>query len=465
VAAAQIRGIFTTALTKILLENGFEIVNPSATIKERFNLKSTNQIFDLKIKDRYDRQGVRVSGTKSSIDAFKSILQSNLDDVIIRQLPYSLDGIYKGLILQEDMEANAYLVNIGSAIGFLPKDEIPKHETNNIVVQVERKRIGAKNPILTTKIKFPGKYAILIPEPQVKISLQIRDLTKRAHLYALGKQLATDKWGIIWRGTAQNQPSEVLNKEVQELIKKAEEIVKKAEKAETPSLLKDGVNCLDIEFPALSKKQLDAARASVAPTIEGHHFYKACQGKVSSALEMAETMLEKGVSKEEVTKLLKTAIEAEFPTEDSQIDMEHVKLSGKTFYLGKAQIEKFDGHFLQFRRTFTKPGVYDGLDLPKEIGDYAITETEIGEWWLKTKYFSHNDQHKGTYINLNTPVELYPYGIRYVDLEVDIIVLSDGSIKTVDMEKLERALNKGVVTERLVSIVKEKMREITNYLV
>lgn len=462
-AAAQIRGIFTTALTKLLLENGFEIVNPSATIKERFNLQSTSEIFDLKVKDRYDRQGVRVSGAKESVYAFKSILQSQLDDVVIRQLPYSLDAIYKGLILQ-DATKDAYLVNLGSITGFLSKNEIPKLESNEIVVQVERKIISPKNPTLTTKIKFPGRYAVLISEPQIKTSLQIRDLTKRAKLYALGKQLVSKNWGIIWRGTAANQPPEALREEVQKLVEEAENVMEKAKEAETPSLLKDGVYCLDVEFPALSKKRLDEVRASIVPTIEGHHFYKACEGKVSSALEMAESMLEKGSPKEEVEKLLKKTVEAEFPTEDSWIDIEHVKLSGKTFYLGKAYIEKFNGNTLCLRRVFEKPGIYDGLGVPKESGDYAQTETEIGEWWLKTKYFSHDGQHKGTYINLNTPVELYPQGIRYVDLEVDILVWPNGASEIVDMEKLEKALDKGFVSEKLVCIVKSKMQEVMKNL-
>lgn len=463
-AAAQLRGIYTTALTKLLLENGFEIVNPSTTIKERFNLQSTCEIFDLKVKDRYDRQGVRVSGTKESVEAFKSILQSQLDDVIIRQLPYRLDAIYKGLMVQENAAKDAYVVNLGSTTGLLSKNEIPKPESNKIIVQTERKIISARTPLLTTKIKFPGKCAILIPEPQIKISLQIRDLTKRAKLYALGKQLASKNWGIIWRGNAANQPPEILMEEVQKLVNEAETVMEKAKEAEAPALLKDGVYCLDVEFPALSKKQLDKVRASIVPTIEGHHFYKACEGKVSSVLEMAESMLEKGSPKEEVEKLLKTTIEAEFPTEGSWIDIEHVKLSGKTFYLGKAYVEKFNGRKLCFRRVFERPGIYDGLGVPKESGDYALTETEIGEWWLKTKYFSHDGQHKGTYINLNTPVELYPYGIRYVDLEVDIIVWPDGATKTVDVEKLEKALDKRMVSEKLVCMVKRKMQEAMNNL-
>ncbi len=39
----RIRGICTTALTKLLLDNGFKIVRPSAIIEERFNLSGKTE--------------------------------------------------------------------------------------------------------------------------------------------------------------------------------------------------------------------------------------------------------------------------------------------------------------------------------------------------------------------------------------------------------------------------------------
>ena len=64
------------------------------------------------------------------------------------------------------------------------------------------------------------------------------------------------------------------------------------------------------------------------------------------------------------------------------------------------------------------------------------------------------------YINLNTPIELYPYGIRYVDLEVDVCVWPNGRVKKLDEKKLKEAATEGIITPKLVRIVKEKLREI-----
>jgi len=328
----KIRGIYATALTKLLLDyknilgnqtsselldNSFTLVQPSATVRERFELKENDEFPDLEVYDRQDKQGVQASGTAEAVNAFTSILQSCLDDVVVR-------------------------------------------------------------------------------------------------------------------------------------------------KGEAPAAILEGSRYVDVEFPALSKEKLDEIRGSVTPTLEGHHYYKACGVNISSALDMAEKLLEKGGSREEVEKLLKQTIRAKYPIVGSLIEMEHVKLHGDAFNLGKAVIEAFDHHrsLIRFRRVFKKKGIYDGLKTEKTPGDYAVTEAKIGEWHFKTRYFAKDGRYKGTYINLNTPIELYPYGIRYVDLEVDVCVWPNGRVKKLDEKKLKEATAEGIITPKLARIVKEKLQGI-----
>jgi len=457
---AKVRGIYTTALTKLLIENGFEIIDPSKPIRERFGLAENTGFPNLKIKDRFDRQGVRAIGDREAIDRFREIVHHSLEDAITRKWPVSLDGIYKGRITGET--GGFLLVDIGDAVGKLPKYEASSHEDKVVLVQVERKRIGSKTPLLSTKMKILGRYAILINTNKIGVSLKIRDVKKRFELYQLGKELAPAGWGIIWRKEAEFQPHETLEEEVKELIEKAERIMEKFESADVPSIIFEGLYCMDIEFPALSKRRLDEIRGEVAVTLNGHHYYKACGGKVSSALEMAEKLLEKGKSLKEVEPLFKKTVEGEYPIEGSPIKIEHVKLSGKILSLGRGIIEEINENNICFRRIFHKPGVYDGLGTRKEPGDTAITNVKIGDWILKTSYYSCNGVYKGTYINLNTPVELYPHGIRYVDLEVDICVLPDGTAKILDEDKLWKAVEKGLITEKLANLVMEKARKVVN---
>lgn len=462
IVKARVRGVYTTALTKFLLDNGFEIVQASATTKQRFALKEDDSSPDLDIYDRRDRQGVKALGKADSVNRFISLLQSLLEDVVVRKWSVTVDGIYKGLLKEVDTATHTVLVDIGSAVGRIKDSQISSNRKEQLLVQVERWRLGSWQPTLTTEIKIPGTNAVLIPGRQVKISRKIMDWQTRTRLRQLGEGLARENWGVLWRTSAANQSPDLLRKEVSTLVERAESIMQRAEQAEAPAMLWEGAHFVNVEFPALSKGRLDAVRKTVAPTIDGHHHYKACGYKVSTALEMAERLLEKGYKQADVNDLLRQTIETEFPSVGSQVKIEHVKLDGKVFHLGPALVEAFDQDksLIRYRRVFKRPGVYDGLKTPKQPDDYALTEAEMGEWHFKTQYFSKEGQIKGTYINLNTPIELYPYAIRYIDLEADVCVWPNGRVETIDVEKLEEALKKGLVTEKLVTIVKEKISKI-----
>lgn len=457
---AKVRGIYSTAVTKLLLDNGFNIVQPSLTIRKRFGLKENLAPPNLKIKDRYDLQGIKVLGTFNAVKAFQSILHSTFEDVITRRWKVSVDGIYKGIII-ESSEDTVY-VDVGAdVIGRLPKSEVVNTREKQMLVQVERKRIGAKQPVLTTKLKIVGDYAILAQNSKVGVSLEIQDFKKRMELYKLGEKLAPQDWGIIWRRSSANQPKEILENEIARLAEKIKTLNEKASYAEAPALLIEGLYFMNVEFPSISKKRLDKLRGSVAQTLSKHHFYKSCGGKVSAALEMAEKLLEKGQDKSKVEELFKQQIMYEFPENGSFVDVEHVKLSGLVLDLGQAKIENLDDKQITYSRIMRSNGFYDGLDAKKEAGDEAVSQTKKGEWYIITKYFSKDNKWKGTYINLNTPVEVYPKAIRYVDLEVDVCVGSDGTVKVLDMEKLEKAVENGFISKKLFEIVKGKVEEIT----
>jgi Ribonuclease G/E len=463
VIKAKVRGIYSTALTKMLLENGFEIVQPSLTIKNRFGLSDNSAPPDLVTKDRYDLQGIRVLGTPEAVSKLQSILESSFSDVLTRRWMVSVDGIYKGKLFESN-ENSVYVDVDGNVVGRLPKSETAGINEEQLIVQVERRRIGTKQPLLTTNLKIVGNHAILAQNSKVGVSLKIRDLTKRAELYALGKMLAPEGWGIIWRESATTLSREKLETEIATLVKKIKVLYERASHAEAPTLLIEGSYFMDVEFPWFSKRGIDKLRASVAPTLEGHHFYKSCGGKVSAALEMAEKLLEKGQGISEVEKSFKEQILGEFPEVGSLVNVEHVKPSGLAFRLGQATIESLDEKQLAYSRMMRSNGFYDGLGVKKEAGDKAVSETKMDDWCITTKYFSNSGKWKGTYINLNTPVEVYPTAIRYVDLEVDICIQPNGTIKVLDMEKLEKTLERGFISKTLFEIIKEKVKTITEAL-
>lgn len=463
-AKAQVRGIYSTALSKLLLGNGFKIAQPSTPVRERFGLKGNNDFPDIRIQDRDDLQGVQMRGEKELMENFALVLQSLLEDTVIRRWPVAVNSVYKGSIKKGVTEEGSVWVDIGVAAGRLAKQEARNTKNREVVVQVKREQTSFENPDLTTQVKIVGKYAILTPKCKIGVSLKIRDLQERSRLYKLGEELVSEDFGIIWRSRAADQPHEVLQDEVSSLVEKRKRVMELAEVVEAPALLMEGDCLMDVELPALSKKKLDEIRSSIVPTLEGHHRYKACGGKVSSAVDMAEKLLQEGNPRREVETLFKQMVDLEYPTVGTTMEIKHVKLSGRVFSLGQAFVEKLNGHSICFRRVMKSLGVYDGLDVRKEAGDIAVTEAKLGDWHFKTQYFSRSGQFKGAYVNLNTPIEIYPYGIRYLDLEVDVCVLPDGRVRKVDEEKLEKAVENGVVSAKLANQVKKEAQKILEEL-
>jgi protein associated with RNAse G/E len=349
----KVRGIYTTALTRLLLDNGFKIVQPSAPIKERFklpNVMEENSQPDMEINDRPDKQGINVVGDAASVEKFISILLENLEDVVVR-----------------------------------------RHPSTYTLTQPFQHGEGNQSGIVEIISETLRETEMSTPQRRIRV---------------------------------------------------------------------------DVEFPSLSKRKLDEIRSTVVPTLNGHHYYKACGGKIAYMLEMAEKLLEKGCPIREVEELFRESIEREYPHEGSKISIEHVKVDGKVFHLGEARIAELDGRNMRIKilRVFSTPGIYDGLNIPKETGDYAVTSMVIGEWSYKTSYFSRNGEYKGTYVNINTPIEIYPSKIRYVDLETDICMWPDGRIRKIDFEKLDEIVRMGYISERLRKTVYEKIAEILNNL-
>lgn len=319
---ARLRGFYATALTRLLLDEGFEIVQLSPEAQRRFGLDENSEQYDVTVHDRPDLQGVEARGSVKALEELRSALWRHLLDAVMRSHP------------------------------------------------------------------------------------------------------------ATWQRSS-GPPS-------------------------------GAMGSMDVEFPSLSKSRLDELRSRVVPTLSRHHFYRAAGGEFASAVAMAEKLLEAGRSREEVESLLKETVERLYPVEADRVGVQHVKLNGTVLELGLGVIESYDEaeSTLRLRRSLRPGGLLDGLGLAKQTGDYAVTELKLGAWSLRTKYYSKGGCLKGSYLNVNTPVELYPAAVRYVDLELDVVVTPDGQVEVLDLERLEGAAESGVVSPRLVEAAKRELKRL-----
>jgi predicted RNA-binding protein associated with RNAse of E/G family len=94
-------------------------------------------------------------------------------------------------------------------------------------------------------------------------------------------------------------------------------------------------------------------------------------------------------------------------------------------------------------------GTYDGLGVAKEAGDEAVTTLAEGRWWYPTVYRNDEGDHKGTYVNVCTPIEVFPTAVRYVDLYVDVVKHADGRVERLDDDELADAIDRSAVEPEL----------------
>jgi probable ribonuclease FAU-1 len=133
------------------------------------------------------------------------------------------------------------------------------------------------------------------------------------------------------------------------------------------------------------------------------------------------------------------------------VRVEHVRPSGKSMRPREGVLVNATPDTILFRRSFLKGGHYDGLDIPIQTGDYGLTTIQEGAWFIKHAYYNKDDRLIGEYYNVNTPVELYPFGARYLDLEVDVVRKADGKPLLLDREKLALLSRRGAIGSALES--------------
>jgi protein associated with RNAse G/E len=207
----------------------------------------------------------------------------------------------------------------------------------------------------------------------------------------------------------------------------------------------------EVEFPYLAKSQLDALRGRVAPTLFNHHRLRIIASEYVDLIEKRDLAYDpekrETVSQDVEKRLIWDAYRV-----GKELQIDHVKLDGRVISLSEGEILHVDPREKRLtlkRKRFKGRGKYDGLNIRKEAGDYAITQVTEADWFYTHNYFRRDGQLIGTYHNINTLVEFYPDRLRYVDLEIDVVCWPDGKIRIIDKEGLDRHWQAGYLSKAL----------------
>ncbi len=447
-----LRGIYSTALTKILLDEGFEISYPSNPILARFKVKNLNVKPDAVIIETSDKQGVLVRGSSEKAEKLVRVIVERLKYVIVRKSIITVGSVYKGLVVG-DVNGNA-LINFDSFKGLL-RGVGGLRNGDEVLVQTVQPiwRTGELVPV-KSNIAIDGFYMSLTQNDTVTFDDSMRKSPRFRELLNLSSILRRDGWGIRWKNTAAKAPVEELIGEFEELKGRAKLLRK--DSLQPSGLVLEGESVYRLDFPC--KSLLDELRSTVVPTVKGHHVYR-CFREFGAAVDLAELMLARGADRSFIEDCLDRFIGFKSIEVGSRLEFEHRKLDGTILKLNPGVVEAIDSDFLTVRRRISGSGFYDGLEVAKEPGDYALTRFKPGDWLIEHMYFSSRGEFKGVYVNINTPVEVVKGLVRYVDLAVDVSAKPGEEPKVLDMDELEEFYEKGVVQEPIFSSALKALEE------
>jgi len=468
----RIRGIYATALTKIFLDNGFEIIQPSEVVAKRFSLSTVRYLSpQIDIVDKPDKHGVIIESLSEMTDRVSKILFDELLDVIVHKSKVQKGAVYKGIIYRP-APSGGYIVKLTPNLdGLLPVEEATKQSLklgDTVLVEVKNPNSNGL-PIVSMKITIPGDFAVLIPEESVRVSHKIKG-GARYKLLELGKILRPDGWGIVWRTGAANAELEELQEEIKILHEQAEKLQELAENSPALVKLRNGFDIVTVEFPFMSKTKLDEIRAQVFNTVKYHHLFKTYGNNITRLVDFAEKYLSQHISIEKINNALREYFTNEILfSEGRVIKIHHIKIYGREVILGPAKIimrKNTDTERVEYRlhRRFMPGGYYDGIGAPKEAGDYGVTIVRLFDDKLITAYFSIENDLKGIYININTPIEPGNDGFRYIDLEIDVVLTQENQVMILDSQKLERYVNEGIISQNLADFAKKRAEEYKEWL-
>ena len=463
IVKARVRGIYATAITKILLDQGIMIVQATPIIRQRLNIPENNAAPDVTVKTTDDDpHTLLIIGFPKQVDTVSSILEEYVGYYIKWESKIGLYSIVKGIIeSRENNECNVKLPY--NLTGILrPCENNPGDE---VLVSVAKTRLKPGEPIkLVNNIRVIGYYAAIIEgESKVTISEHIRSYDKRAELLMLASNITREGLGVHWRSSAAHASPEALLKEVNELREKLKELKKIAEKTKAPELIYPGEKIVLLTLPSKAKYRLDYVRAEVTATTPYHHSAKALGDELAIVVDYAEKLiankwLEPNRAFQGILEYIADKIK-----ESKRIEIQHIKPDGKILRLtpGKPEsiIVKEDHIVIELRRTFKTQGIYDGLGIEKEPGDYDIMRIDTSSWLITHRYYDYNGNLKGEYININTPPEVSTNRIVYHDLALDVVKVGD-KVEIIDVNEYVELLKNKVISPAIHEKIVEELHKL-----
>ncbi|NHN48203.1 DUF402 domain-containing protein [Halostella sp. JP-L12] len=462
--SVRVRGIYTTALTERLRE-AFDVVQASPPIRRRFDAEFDAAPADVRVDTTDDRQGVAVSGDPDAVERVAGDLADVGRDAFVWDDDAALGAVFNGRVT-ETLGSGAVVDLNGEREGFLPFRAVDGYvdDGNRVRVQVREPKPpwSDDRPLLGAGLAVPGGLVDLSRDRDgVSADAPDERATELVRSTEILPADAPEDWGVRWQRAAVDAEMGALGDALDAAADRATALEDDLGDApdpgdDAPTRIAAPYATTWCWFGRECRFALDEARRAVETTMPGHHRAKAAHRSASSAVDFVEAVVEDGdLDGREFP--FEAVTEQYGPLEGDEVAIVHGKPDGRCYALGTGDVTDYDPDGkITVRRTMRGSGTYDALGTERERGDAAITKLTEGRWWYPTVYRGEDGERKGTYVNVCTPVEIFPDGVRYVDLHVDVIKRPDGSVEVVDLDELDAAVEAGNVSEALA----EKARSV-----
>ncbi|SDX89427.1 DUF402 domain-containing protein [Halopenitus persicus] len=388
----------------------------------------------------------------------------------------------------------------GAVEGYLPYGETADRITVGDALRVQVREPAPpwddRRPELGVDLRVPGPLASLVPGEGTRVDAREeaagRELAGMADLLGLEPP---DGWGIRWHRPAVDAGMDALEAGLSRAIDRLDAVaaVREAD-VSAPRPLAAPVVGAWVWFGRESRFALDDRRRAVTTTMPGHHRVKAGSDGASAGVDFVEAFCspetlasgpvsdgdsgaaetdgdedtgeDEDTGGDDVDFPFGVVTETFGPLVGDRVRIAHGKPAGHLVVLGDGEVTDRDADAGQItvERAMTAGGTYDALEVPRESGDVATTTFTEGRWWYPTTYRDDAGDLKGTYLNVCTPVEVFPETVRYVDLHVDVIKHADGTVERVDDDELDAAVAAGTVPEPLAERARSVAASIENAL-
>ena len=459
---ARVRGIYSTALSKIMVDNGIELVDVTQVIAERLKIEEKRGLpADVTVKsDEEDPSQILVLGFPEAVDKVLEILIAEIPEVLTYIAKIGLYSAFKAEILGFANHTCIAKTPVNDAVLLDEKNCVKGKQLPVSTIKVPLK--PGEKLLVSSKLRVVGKYAIVGKGTNVSFSSFIRNKDRISKLLEISTPLINQGYSVRWRSNADEAEINEIVKELPKLteeLKKVERLVKNSIPFKT---VYSGEHVGIIELTYNSKKFLDKVRAKVASTSPYHHMLGGLRERGEDIVGLLDVIAE-DIGKEKLVEWVRKWVVRQLSAKKDVI-IYHKRPLKKSIFLGRMQpftVVTDRSVRVKLKREIRSEGIYDGLEVRKEAGDYAITTLAGERWHIIHDYYSRNGTHKGSYININTPPEILPNRtINYIDLGVDLVKGAGEECRLIDSEDFRSLIKEGVINGDIIEKVANEINEV-----